>query len=796
VKYLRLLGGICKPRLYTSSPIEIVMPLSENSRKILEARYLQKDENGNILETPDQLFARVANDIAEAEKAYGTSLEEIAKLEKQFFHMMAESLFLPNSPCLMNAGTGNQLGYAACYVLPIEDDMTSIFKALQQAALIWQAGGGTGFSFSRLRPSGALVKTSTGVSSGPVSFMKIYDGAAEQVKQGGKRRTANMAILRVDHPDIEEFITCKDTENKVLSNFNVSVAITDVFMEQLKKGANYEIINPRTKKRVDTKSASEVFRLIVQRAWKTGDPGLWFIDRANKASPIQDGTAIEATNPCGEQALQPFDVCNLGSINLGKFVIPEGVVPKTSRQFPPDEHMSGGVQAAHPQEPVTEWEEWETRIDLQHLGKIVDLSVRFLDNVIDQSTYPLKKIENMAKKNRRIGLGVMGWADMLALLKIPYDSEEALSLARFIMAFIQERAEDASIELAEDRGPFPNWKNSVFKTLTNPPRNVALTTVAPTGTISRIAGCSSGIEPYFALCYQSNVLDGQVLADKIDTLERVWPDMGARVGVIPSDIWKNIASFGGSIQDMVDTVPEDIRNIFKTALEISPEAHVRMQAAFQTYINNSVSKTINLPNTATEEDVENAYLLAWELGCRGITVYRDGSKSVQVLETKSTKAEPSLGGVDLVKPADMLPAVRIRIPTGHGTLFSTISYDEKSGKPLELFAWQGKAGGCTLAYMEALGRLISVSLRSGVSVEVVLEALRGIRCGHAGPHGGVVTLSLPDAIGLALERFLEKQGVDIQSPVVMVGNCPECGETLIFQEGCEKCMVCAYTRCG
>ncbi len=750
--------------------------LSENAIKILEARYLRKDEYGNVLETPSQLFARVATDIANAEMAYGTSPEDIVKLQSQFVHMMEEGLFLPNSPTLMNSGTHSGLGYAACYVLPVEDDMAGIFRALQQAALIWQAGGGTGFAFSRLRPSGALVRTTTGVSSGPVSFIKIFDAAAQQVKQGGKRRTANMAIIRVDHPDIEEFITCKDSENQVLSNFNMSVAITDEFMEQLKKGADYEIIDPQTKKRVDTKSAREVFRLMVQQAWKTGDPGLWFIDRANKASPLRDGIAIEATNPCGEQALQPFDVCNLGSINLGKFVIPGGVVP------------SG--------KDLTEWEEWERRIDMQHLGKIVELSVRFLDNVIDQSTYPLKKIENMAKKNRRIGLGVMGWADMLALLRIPYESEEAFKLAEFIMAFIQERAEYASVELAKIRGPFPNWTKSIFKNEGFPPRNAALTTVAPTGTISRIAGCSSGIEPYFALAYKSNVLDGQTLIDKADTLERVWPDMGARFGVEWKNIWENIANFGGSVQDMTDTVPEDIRDIFKTALEVSPEAHVQMQAAFQTYINNSVSKTINLPNTATEEDIEKAYLLAWELGCRGITVYRDGSKSTQVLETKST-AKGEIDSTGLPRAPDILPAIRIRIPMpGHGTIFTTITYNPETKKPLELFGWQGKAGGCTLAYMEGFGRLISISLRSGVPVEAILEALRGISCRHGGVVKGQAVLSPPDALGIALERFLETQGEEVESPTVIVGPCPECGETLIFQEGCEKCMVCDYSRCG
>ena len=745
-------------------------PLPENALRILEARYLQRNESGKIVETPEELFKRVANDIAAAEKAYKTPKEEILKLERQFYHMMRQGLFLPNSPTLMNAGTGNKLGYSACYVLPVPDDMAGIFDAVKHAALIWQAGGGTGFAFSGLRPKGDAIKTTSGVSSGPISFMKIFDMASEQIKQGGKRRSANMGIMRVDHPDIREFITSKDTENDILSNFNISVAVTDDFMETLERDGEYHLVNPHTGEIEHSVPAREILELMSEQAWKTGDPGLWFIDRANEANPIQDGVPIDATNPCGEQALQPYDVCNLGSINLGRFVWPK-------------EAITIALQG----EEVRDMMLLPELIDRDGLVKVVKTAVRFLDNVIDRSNYPMKEIEEMAKKNRRIGLGVMGFADMLALLEVPYDSQEALDIAEVVMSWVQEAAEDASIELAEVRGPFPNWKQSVFESLAHPPRNAALTTIAPTGTISRIAGCSSGIEPYYALAYRSNVLDGQVLIDRVRTLERVIDRK------LPEEGWESIAENGGSIQDLILGFDLDDRQIFKTALEIPLLQHIRMQAVFQKVVDNSISKTINMPNSATVDDIYMAYLKAWEMGCRGITVYRDGCKAVQVLET-GKKQEPSFI-VTPREPRDLpeiLNARRIRVPTGHGTLFALVTYDEAE-KPMECFVWMGRSGGCTLSYLEAIGRLTSIALRSGVSADAIVETLRGIRCQHSSMEQGNVVLSLPDAVGYALERL-----TGAKAPTISVGDCPraDCSGRLIFEEGCEKCMVCDYTRCG
>ncbi len=747
----------------------VPMELTDNAIRILEARYLQRNGDGNIIETPEELFQRVANDIAAAELAYNTPKDEILKVEKQFFHLMTQGLFLPNSPTLMNSGTGNGLGYSACYVLPVPDDMTGIFMALKHAALIWQAGGGTGFSFSLLRPKNDIIKTTSGVSSGPVSFMKIFDMASEQIKQGGKRRSANMGIMRIDHPDIREFITSKDAENSILSNFNISVAVTDKFMEALERGDEYALVNPRTNEVVDTVPAQEIFTLMCEQAWKTGDPGLWFIDRANKANPIQDGVPIDATNPCGEQALQPYDVCNLGSINLGKFVIPKELSTFQRRGMPTDELL-------------------EDVIDRPGLEKVVKTAVRFLDNVIDRSNYPMPEIAEMAKKNRRIGLGVMGFADMLALLEVPYDSQEALDIAEVVMSWIQEAAEDASMELAEIRGPFPNWKKSVFESLAHPPRNAALTTIAPTGTISRIAGCSSGIEPYYALAYKSNVLDGQVLVDRSWTLEKVF---GSEIG---EKEWKGIADNEGSVLGYLG-FDHSLKQVFKTALEISLLQHIRMQAVFQKIVNNSISKTINMSSSATVDDIYMAYLKAWEMGYRGITIYRDGCKAAQVLET-GKKQEPSFM-VTPREPRDLpevLEAKRIRVPTGHGTLFATVTYDETSN-PVECFVWMGRSGGCTLSYLEAIGRLTSIALRSGVSVETIIETLRGIRCQHSSIEKGQITLSLPDAVGYALERL-----TGAKAPSISVGDCPrsECSGKLIFEEGCERCLepACDYTRCG
>lgn len=729
--------------------------VSENALKILAARYLVKDEDGTPLESPEGLFRRVADDIAKVEEKYEVPPNEQRKIADQFFKMLNEGLFLPNSPTLMNAGTGNGLGYSACFVVPIPDTMEGIFGALRAQGLIQKGGGGTGFSFSRVRPSGDFVKRTSGVSSGPISFMKLFDAVTETVKQGGKRRGANMAILRCDHPDIKEFIASKDPENRVLKNFNISVAITDAFMEALLDGTEYDLINPRTGESVGRVAAVDIFDMICRHAWLTGDPGIFFIDHANQLEPSD--VEIESTNPCGEQPLLPYETCTLGSINLSKVV------------------KAG-------------------ELDVARLKETVALAVRFLDNVVDRSPYVLPQITKMTRKMRRIGLGVMGWADYLALREIPYDSDAAVNEAESVMKLISDEAMKESIELAEDRGPFPGWEKTSYKGFdpAKVPRNIARTTIAPTGTISRIAGCSSGIEPYYSLVYKSNVLNGQTLLDKVEVLETV---LGRHDINVKSEDWKRWADVGGTIQ-FDDSIPKRLRDVFKTALEIPIERHVQMQAAFQKYTDNAVSKTVNMPNSAMSDDVKKAYLLAWQLGCKGITVYRDGSKAVQVLETSQTRKIPTVDEHGLAKAPNILPATRIRMATGHGTIFITISYDAETRNPLEAFIWQGRSGSCNLAYLEAMGRLISISLRSGVSVNVIIEQLRGERCQHAGPHEGRMVLSIPDAVGQALQEFMSGQGKDVNIEEVPIGECPDCGELLVFESGCERCLVCSYTRCG
>ncbi|MEM3896600.1 MAG: adenosylcobalamin-dependent ribonucleoside-diphosphate reductase, partial [Archaeoglobaceae archaeon] len=539
------------------------MILSKTAETVLKKRYLLKNDRGEVVETPEQMFWRVANAIASAEENYGNNPKPWAE---KFFRIMWNQEFMPNSPTLMNAGT--PLGQlSACFVIPVEDSIDGIFKALWDMARVQKSGGGTGFSFSRIRPKGDIVKSTMGVASGPVSFMKIFDSATEQIKQGGKRRGANMGILRCDHPDIEEFIKAK-WEEGTLRNFNISVAVTDRFMEAVKRDEDYELINPRTGVVVKKISARKIFNLIVEGAWRNGEPGLVFIDEINRHNPTPHVGEIEATNPCGEQPLLPYESCNLGSINLAKFV--------DGKDF-----------------------DWE------RLREIVHIAVRFLDNVIDVNAYPIPEIEDMTKANRKIGLGVMGWADALFLLEIPYDSEEAIKLAEKVMKFIQEESHKASQLLAEERGVFPNWKGSVWEKKGLKMRNATTTTIAPTGTISIIANCSSGIEPVFALAYKrANILDGEEFFEINPILEKVLREKGLYNGELIAKIAET-----GSVQNL--DLPSSIKRVFKTALEIAPEWHVKMQAAFQKFTDNAVSKTINLPNSATRADVEKAFMLAY-----------------------------------------------------------------------------------------------------------------------------------------------------------------------------------------
>mgnify|MGYP001772630570 CR=1 FL=1 len=747
------------------------MILSKTAETVLRKRYLLKNDSGEVIETPEEMFWRVANAIASAEEKYGNDPSQWAK---KFFEMMWNQEFMPNSPTLMNAGT--PLGQlSACFVIPVEDSIDGIFKALWDMARVQKSGGGTGFSFSRIRPKGDIVKSTMGVASGPVSFMKIFDAATEQIKQGGKRRGANMGILRCDHPDIEEFIKAK-WEEGVLKNFNISVAVTDRFMEAVKKDEDYELINPRTKKVVKKVSARRIFNLIVEGAWRNGEPGIIFIDRINQSNPTPHVGEIEATNPCGEQPLLPYESCNLGSINLAKFV------DERRRDF-----------------------DWE------RLREVVHLAVRFLDDVIDVNNYPIPEIEEMTKANRKIGLGVMGWADALFLLEIPYDSEEALKLAEKVMKFIQEESHKASQILAEERGVFPNWKESVWEKRGMKMRNATTTTIAPTGTISIIANCSSGIEPVFALAYKRmNILDGEEFFEINPVFERVLKEKG----LYSEELIAKVAE-SGSIQNL--DLPLNIKRVFKIALEIAPEWHVRMQAAFQKYTDNAVSKTINLPNSATRADVEKAFLLAYELGCKGITVYRDGSREEQVLMTKKTEKEKE----KLRRPTKFIePRPRPRVTvgrtietrTGCGSLYVTINEDNEG--IAEVFVQLGKSGGCAASQTEAIGRLLSVALRSWVNPEVLVKQLKGIRCPSIGFDSGEIITSCADGVAKVLEKWLKGEYKKIKFEVegikpltefaeegkeektkIIGGVCPECGNVLEYGEGCATCRFCGFTKC-
>ncbi|MBI5196222.1 MAG: vitamin B12-dependent ribonucleotide reductase, partial [Nitrospirae bacterium] len=673
------------------------LTLTSNALKVLEKRYLKKNEDGNIVETPDVMFSRVAKAVAGADAAYGKSQAVVESIEKKFYELMTSLEFLPNSPTLMNAG--RPLGQlSACFVLPVEDSMESIFEAVKNAAIIHKSGGGTGFSFSNLRPKGDVVGSTKGISSGPISFMTVFDSATEAIKQGGTRRGANMGILRVDHPDILDFITAKDHNHK-LNNFNLSVALTDVFMKALEKDAEYDLINPHTKKCVRSLKAKEVFNQIVSHAWKNGEPGIVFIDRINGSNPTPKLGVIESTNPCGEQPLLPYESCNLGSINLAKHV---------------------KIDALHTAD-----------VDWEKLRKTARTAVHFLDNVIDVNKYPLIKIDETTKSNRKIGLGVMGWADMLIQLSIPYHSGEASKLATEIMRFIQTEGRKKSEMLCEERCAFPSFATSMYSGGA-PLRNATITTIAPTGSLSIIAGCSSGIEPLFAVSFVRNVLEGTKLYEVNPHFESIAKERG----LWSKELIEKIAE-KGSIQEFSE-IPEDIKRVFITAHNVSPVDHIRMQAAFQKHVDNAVSKTVNFPHETSAKDVEDVYLLAYALGCKGVTVYRDGSREEQVLSTGKTASEQKTQTdapvnteyvqkiVPKKRPEAIKGTTRL-LKTGCGHLYVTVNEDT-NGNLFELFTHMGKAGGCAASQAEAIGRLVSLALRGNIEPVEIVKQLRGISC--------------------------------------------------------------------
>jgi ribonucleoside-diphosphate reductase alpha chain len=833
--------------------------LSSNARTVLEKRYLVKNEKGKPVEQPEDLFWRVATVVAEADRRYGSNDKNIQEVAESFYFLMTQRRFEPNSPTLMNAG--RPLGQlSACFVLPVEDALANgkngIYDTLSAMALIHQSGGGTGFSFSRLRPKGSMVRSTTGVASGPVSFMKLYDASTDAVKQGGTRRGANMGILRVDHPDIMDFITCKEDLTQV-TNFNISVGVTRKFMDAVKAGTSYDLIDPSNGKVVESLDARTVWDRMILGAWRTGEPGVFFVDEANKFNPVPQLGRYEATNPCGEQPLLPYDVCNLGSINVGYYVR--------------DGKMDWGAFRAD-----------------------IHLSTHFLDNIIDVNRYPLEAIDQLSKRIRRIGLGVMGFADALVRLGIAYDTDEGVAFGRRVMEFVDIEAKKESSRLAAERGPFPEWARSIWgpdDTCSRDEhgnrirpmhllRNCNVTTVAPTGTISIIAGCSSGLEPLFAVAFMRNQA-GVMMPDVNEDFVAI----AKAEGWYSDSLMERIAKEG-----RVDfpEIPAKWQRVFVTANQIAPEWHIKMQAAFQEHCDSAISKTTNFAHTATVEDVRKIYELAYDMNCKGVTVYRDGSRDNQVLSTGATeKAKESrdagsgkeAGNAERALVADLRSAVAekdaeierlrkqlyeveaenlqrrakrsrpdklrgttIRKETPLGVMFVNITEDEK-GQPFEVFITLGKAGGSAMADAEAIGRLLSLALRSGIPMMEIHRQLRGISSDRAVGLGPNKVLSVPDAIGIAIEEWHRDRVVGVQQELMpsadqnggpasemitsmthqvpaalrptgssaaemelqlglhhsaqaFIGTCPDCGSQMEYAEGCVKCHVCGFSECG
>ncbi len=758
--------------------------LSANALRVLEKRYLAKDESGRVIETPDEMFRRVARNLAEADRLYDPAAD-LGAVEEEFYRVMRDLLFMPNSPTLMNAGRDLQQ-LAACFVLPVGDSMEEIFTTVKHAAIIHKSGGGTGFSFSRLRPKDDVVRSTGGVASGPVSFMKVFNHATEAVKQGGTRRGANMGILRVDHPDILDFITCK-SDTKEVTNFNISVAVTDAFMEAVEQDTTYPLLNPRNGQPVRHVRAREVLEKIAQQAWQNGEPGLFFVDAANRANPTPHVATFEATNPCGEQPLLPYESCNLGSVNL-------------------ERHLT--------------WSDGRWEVDWAKLDRTTRTSTHLLDNVIDMNRYPVPEIERITKANRKIGLGVMGFARLLFKLGIPYDSDEGVAMGRRVMRFVRDRAYEASAALAEARGVYANWPGSMHERRGVRLRNSYVTTVAPTGTICMIADTSGGCEPEFSLIWYKNVMDGEHLPYMLEDFFEV----AKREGFWTEHIVGRIVENHGACRGLAE-VPRRWQQVFATSHDVAPEWHVKMQAAFQESTDSAVSKTINLPATATVEDVTAAYLQAFRSGCKGITVYRDASRPDQVMNLGvSGKSEAPAAGNGTSKdgngsgpaahvsaptsPAsgrkpeprpEVLRGTTVRIQTAHGALYITVNEDEQQ-RPFEVFCSMGKAGSCEHSFIEAIGRLISLALRCDVDPQAIVRQLYGIRCGHPYGVGPTAILSGADAIAKGMKRYVETRHASLsvegaQPPLVFAHPCPDCGCELDLSEHCEKCHFCGFSRC-
>lgn len=760
------------------------MNITENARTVLEKRYLIRDAQGKALETVPQLFQRVASAIAQADRSYDPQAD-VEKTAQEFYDTMTDLRFLPNSPTLMNAG--RELGQlSACFVLPVGDSMEEIFEAVKQAALIHKSGGGTGFSFSRLRPRGSVVNSTGGVASGPISFMKVFNTATEAVKQGGTRRGANMGILQVDHPDILDFISCKSDNNEI-NNFNISVAITEGFMQAVLAGEDYPLIDPRTKQEVGRLNAREVYDKIVDAAWRNGEPGIVFIDRLNRDNVVPSQGRIESTNPCGEQPLLPYESCNLGSINLAQMVKGEK----------------------------------KKEIDWDKLGQTVDTAVHFLDNVIDVNKYPIPEIDRVTKLTRKVGLGVMAFADLLMLLGVPYNSQEGVEIGRQIMGFIQRRAKEQSRRLAEIRGAFPLFGESIYKDET-PIRNATVTTIAPTGTLSIIAGVSGGVEPVFAFAFIRNVMDGDELIEVNPLLRRRLEERG----LYSDELMKKVIA-QGSLQH-IEEIPQDIKDVFVCAHDVSPQWHIRMQAAFQKHTDNAVSKTVNFPHSATREDVDKVYRLAYELGCKGVTIYRDGSRGSQVLNIGKVSKEAKSDEAPQAAPSPAQqqnrleprprPAVTMgiteKVKIGCGNLYVTVNYDENG--ICEVFTNTGRHGGCP-SQSEATARLVSIALRSGIDVQTIIGQLKGIRCPSTIRQPGMKVTSCPDAIARAIEKVMRSQNggqmpsavqemerelnqgaqeEEMDHSIAGMRFCPECGAPVVHEGGCVICRQCGYSKCG